>query len=207
MAMIDYGAILKKNGKIVNRNEFFMDMEKAVGWTDNPRIRYEDCNCIDEDGYSNCSECPRAHFLNFSDPELGEWRTLEKDCHGQSFNGSCKMGGNLFAYAGDTEFVVGFYKQMVMIWYKGEQQIHWLCSDYNNKYSIYLEIGGTKLHFKALSNYKNAYYGRFRYKGDLYEVVFGHGIDSDQKIWNRVKKTYCDKKTIKFVDKFWKENK
>ena len=31
MAMIDYGAILKKNGKIVNRDEFFMDMETAVG--------------------------------------------------------------------------------------------------------------------------------------------------------------------------------
>jgi hypothetical protein len=27
----------------------------------------------------------------------------------------------------------------------------------------------------------------------------------DQSTWNHVKKDYCDKKTIKFVDKFWEE--
>ena len=59
MAMIDYGAILKIDGKIQNRDEFFMDMQDAVGWVDYPRIRYEDCDCIDNDGYSNCGDCPR----------------------------------------------------------------------------------------------------------------------------------------------------
>ena len=206
MAMIDYGAILKKNGKIQNRNEFFMDMETAVGWTDNPRIRYEDCDCIDDTGYSNCSECPRAHFLTFSDPELGEWKILEKDCRCQNFNGSYKMGGNWFVYAGDTDFVVGFYKHQVMTWYKGEQQVHWLRWDYAGKYSIYLEVGSTKMKFKALSDHKDVYYGRFYYKDDLYEVVFGYGIDPNQKTWNRVKHQYCDKKTIRFVDKFWEES-
>lgn len=201
MAMIDYGALLKKNGKIVNRNEFFMDMETAVGWTDYPHIKYEDCDCIDEDGYSDCQNCPRANYIIH---KFEEEKDFVSDCRGIKPN-SNHMEGNWFAYAGDTDFVVGFYKYMIMTWYKGEQKIHWFREDYNNRYSVYLEVGGTKMKFKALSRYKQAYYGRFHYKGDLYEVVFGYGIDSDQKIWNRVKKTYCDKKTIRFVDKFWKE--
>ena len=200
MAMIDYGAILKKNGKIQNRDEFFMDMETAVGWTDYPHIKYEDCDCITEDGYSDCQNCPRANTRILP----SGWRWFESDCRGVKLD-SNHMEGNWFAYAGDTELVVGFYKQMVMTWYKGEQKIHWLRWDYAGKYSINIEVGGTKLHFKALSEKKSAYYGRFYYKGNLYEVVFGYGIDPDQSTWNRVKKDYCDKKTIRFVDKFWEE--
>lgn len=202
MAMIDYGAILKKNGKIVNRDEFFMDMETAVGWTDYPHVKYEDCDCINEDGYSDCENCPRA---NREYQANSNYYWLISDCRDIVPN-SKHMEGNWFAYAGDTELVIGFYKQMVMTWYKGEQKIHWLRWDYAGKYSINIEVGGTKLHFKALSENKDAYYGRFYYKGDLYEVVFGYGIDPTQSTWNRVKKTYCDKKTIKFVDKFWKED-
>ena len=205
MAMIDYGAILKKNGKIQNRDEFFMDMETAVGWTDYPHIKYEDCDCLDENGYSDCWNCPRANCVvhKFEDG-IEEWKDFVSDCRGVKSD-SNHMEGNWFAYAGDTEFVVGFYKQQVMTWYKGEQKIHWLRWDYNNRYNVYLEVGGTKMKFKALSRYKQAYYGRFHYKGDLYEVVFGYGIDPNQKTWNRVKHQYCDKKTIRFVDKFWEE--
>ena len=203
MAMIDYGAILKKNGKIVNRDEFFMDMETAVGWTDYPHIKYEDCDYLNEDGYSDCWNCPRANCIV---RKFEEEKEFVSDCRGVKPD-SNHMEGNWFAYAGDTELVVGFYKHMVMTWYKGEQKIHWLRLDYAGKYSIYIEVGDIKLHFKALSKKKDVYYSRFHYKGDLYEVVFGYGIDPTQPTWNRVKKDYCDKKTIKFVDKFWKENK
>ena len=204
MAMIDYGAILKKNGKIQNYNQLFMAMEVAVGWTDSPRIKYEDCDYFDKDGRSDCVNCPRANFIHHSHLDLGDWITFDSDCHNNNLPVG-KMCGNWFVYAGDTELVVGFYKQMVMTWYKGEQKVHWLRWDYNNKYSVYLEVGGVKMKFKALSSHKDVYYGRFRYKGDLYEVVFGYGIDPNQKTWNRVKKGYCDKKTIRFVDKFWEE--
>ena len=201
MSMIDYGAILKKNGKIVNRGEFFMDMKKAVGWTDNPPVRYADCDCLDGLGNSMCCACSRMVFEKRDDGYIHPIA----DCHGNEPFPTDKIGDNWFAYAGDTELVVGFYKQMVMTWYNGEKKVHWLRWDYADKYSINIEVGGTKLHFKALSENKSVYYGRFYYKGDLYEVVFGYGIDSTQSTWNRVKKDYCDKKTIKFVDKFWEE--
>lgn len=199
MAMFDYGAILKKNGKIVNRNQLFMDMEEAVGWIDNPRIKYEDCDCFYY-GESNCSNCPRASRIVLDN----YFTILKHDCRGNEPPRNT-IRDNWFAYAGDTELVVGFYKQMVMTWYKGEQKVYLLRWDYEKKYSIYIEVGGTKLHFKALSENKNVYYGRFHYKGDLYEVVFGYGIDPTQSTWNRMKKIHCDKKTIRFVDKFWEE--
>lgn len=41
MAMIDYGAVVIKNGKVINKNMFFMNMLEAVGWVDKRRIRHE----------------------------------------------------------------------------------------------------------------------------------------------------------------------
>lgn len=34
MAMIDYGAVVFKNGICQNPDEFFMDMQRSVGWSD-----------------------------------------------------------------------------------------------------------------------------------------------------------------------------
>lgn len=105
MAMIDYGALVKINGKIVNEDQFFMDMEQAVGWIDYPRIRYEDCDC--------------------------KIRRI-----------------------GDRQFYI-----------------------------------------------------TFRYKENFYEILYGYGIDSNKKCWDTIKHRYCDRKTIKFVDKFWRNCK
>ena len=58
MAMIDYGAVVIKNGKVINKNMFFMNMLEAVGWVDKRRIRHEDCDVFtDPDlmiAQSNC---------------------------------------------------------------------------------------------------------------------------------------------------------
>lgn len=41
MAMIDYGAIVIKNGKVINQNEMFPDMMNCVGWeNDDARNNY-----------------------------------------------------------------------------------------------------------------------------------------------------------------------
>ena len=39
--MIDYGAIVIKNGKVINQNEMFPDMMNCVGWeNDDARNNY-----------------------------------------------------------------------------------------------------------------------------------------------------------------------
>lgn len=41
MAMIDYGAVVFKNGVCQNPGEFIMDMQKSVGWSDSDRLGQE----------------------------------------------------------------------------------------------------------------------------------------------------------------------
>lgn len=204
--MIDYGAVLKKNGKIMNCEKFFMDMETAVGWTDNPRIKYEDCNCIDEYGYSDCQNCHRANRTFHSTPDLGEWYQLNSDCRGVVPVFSSAMGGNYFVYAGDRDFVIGFYKTHFAILLAGMEKKEVIWRDCN-RFSFTIERGGVKIKVKALNDKKDAFYARFHYKGDLYEVVYGYGIDSNPCVWNKVKHIYTDKKTIRFVDHFWSTSK
>ena len=60
MAMIDYGAVVIKDGKVMNKNLLFWDMLDAVGWVDQRRIRHEDCDVFTDPNplhaRSNCEE-------------------------------------------------------------------------------------------------------------------------------------------------------
>lgn len=219
MAMIDYGAILKINGKIVNRNEFFMDMQKAVGWVDYPRIRYEDCDCIDEDGCSDCGECPRHKVNHMSDPELGEWDHVTGDCRGNEISVDGKIDRNYFAYAGDEDFTVAAYKTgFIMTDKKASFKLccynlilgdgeKWEPHISRMARNITIQVNDKPVHvrIKRLGE-ANSFYMRFWYKDNLYQMVYGYGIDSDKEVWDKVKTRYADRKTIRFVDEFWKEN-
>ena len=46
MAMVDYGVVAIKNGKVINAGIFFMNMLTAVGWVDYKRIRHDDCKSL-----------------------------------------------------------------------------------------------------------------------------------------------------------------
>lgn len=204
MAMIDYGAILKVNGVIKNRDQFFMDMLEAVGWVDKPRKRYDDCDCMDERGCSNCCDCPRHQGQHYSHPELGEWDVFDKDCRGNPISQFDKLDGNFFAFAGDEDFTVAVYKTHAVITRKGEEEPYCLWWDYR-KFSETLTKYGVKVKIKAVNESRCVLYMRFVYKGDIYEIVYGYGVDSDQSVWNRAKGKYLDKKAIRFIDNFWIE--
>ena len=206
MAMIDYGAILKVNGVIKNRNEFFMDMLEATGWVDVPRIRYEDCDCI-EDGCSNCTECPRAQKKHYSDEKLGEWDSITGDCRGNPIWRN-SVDKNFFAYAGDENFTVAVYKTQTVFVNKDKSinTVYWFPFNHMVKHHTFKVNGkSVRIHIKRIANSEQLYM-RFIYKNDVYEIVYGYGIDSNQKTWNRVKYKYIsNKKVIRFVDKFLEE--
>ena len=219
MAMADYGAILKINGKIVNKNEDFMDMQKAVGWVDYPRIRYEDCDYFDEDGCSCCGDCPRAQRKHMSHPELGEWDHVTGDCRGNPIRIDGKIDHNCFAYAGDEDFTVATYKTgFVMTNKKASFKLY--CYDLilgdDEKWephvskmarNITVQIGGTPVSIKVKRiGESHVFYMRFWYKNNLYQMIYGYGIDSEKEVWDEVKTRYANKKVIRFVDNFWKEN-
>ena len=196
MAMIDYGAVVFKNGAKVNGDDLFMDMLEAVGWVDVPRARYHDCDCTDERGYSDCDRCPRrtvGHFNGF-DFTAG-------DCRGVRIVNSGKLDGNYYAYIGDKDLTFGFYKRWCAISYHGERQED-VYGTGGNKMSASFKVGdvsfkirwvcGGVLHFSMV------------YKGDYYHVVYGYGIDPNEKIWEKVKNRYLGKKRARKVDNLYR---
>ena len=221
MAMVDYGALLKINGRIANRDTFFMDMQNAVGWVDYPRIRYDDCDHLDDEFCSDCGECPRAQTRHMSDPEFGEWDVVAGDCRGNKICIDNKIDGNCFAYAGDEEFTVAVYKTGAILTNKsdslymyiwdltlGDKEKYWEPRISRMARDITIQVGEMPVHIriKRLGE-SNVFYMRFWYKTSLYELVYGYGIDPDREVWNELKTRYANKKVIRFVDDFWKEGK
>lgn len=150
MAFIDYGAVVIKNGAIVNSEEFFQEMKSAVGW------------------------------------EL-------KD-----------VKGNYFAYIGDKNITIGFYKtSFVLCNENGLKKKIW--ANFENKKSFRYQIGGANIHIKNLCGRDLVYLCSMDYKGDHYHVVFGYGIDSDANVWNRVKEIYLGKRASRIVDNTYKK--
>lgn len=221
MAMIDYGAVVKINGKIVNENQFFMNMQKAVGWVDHPRVRYENCDYLDDEGCSNCGECPRRQTKHMSDPELGEWDATTGDCRGNKICIDNQIDRNYFAYAGDEDFTVAIYKTCAVLINKtksvcmyiydlilGDGETYWEPYTSRMARNLTVQVGETPVHIRVKRlGQTNAFYMRFWYKSILYELVYGYGIDSDKEVWDMAKTQYTNKKTIRFVDRFWETKK
>ena len=135
MAMVDYGAIAWKDGKLIS-TDMFTPMEDMVGWTDNHKYGLE---------------------------------------------------GNYFAYIGDKDFTVGFYKSMI--------RIYNATNEYDNE-PVYFNCGPfTKwsewrkwyLPSSSLSDevelivrprrHHDYYICTMTYRGHKYKVAFGYGVD------------------------------
>lgn len=210
MAMIDYGAVVIKNGKVVNKNMFFMNMLEAVGWVDQRRIRHKDCNVFtDPDpllAQSNCEHCNRAKFRIIPDPVEGDEKIPVADCHGEPLPDKIPhIDNNYFAYAGDQHFTVAFYKYTSIILVDGVEKKYMWCLDdvtTRNRKSKRFECGGVNIHMKEISD--DVYHMNFQYKGDLYNIVYGCGIDSSPRVWHKVKYRYLGKRVARKVDNLYR---
>lgn len=166
MAILDYGSVVKKNGKII-QNEMFMNMKEAVGFT------------IDTISYKYFSE----------------YSNKEECCE-------VKINDNCFSYIGDEELLLCIYKGSIYFISNGQilkiQRDLWL--DYDIPYCLQkLEFSLNEIDFriKRLFN-QNRYLLRFVYKGDLYEVIYGYGVDVDKDSWynvSRKEKRYSQQPT------------
>ena len=94
---------------------------------------------------------------------------------------------------GDKDFLICIYKsQLVIISNNKIEEIIWYGTEKGDiilpykKQSLHIEILGIKLHIKRLYN-NNRFKLRFWYKGDLYECIYGYGVDIDKNIWYDVK--------------------
>lgn len=217
MAMIDYGALVFKNGVQLNEGQFFMDMLDAVGWVDKPRVRYDDCDCINKYGESDCGNCPRRSVKHMSDPELGEWDATTGDCRGAEIRRG-GLDGNYFAYIGDRELTFCFYKtlcvavlngEIVAEYYGAQPYTDGFCPKSKVRLNAEIPDGmlgvikpAAHIRIKQLDDSRGrVYHFRTRYKDDRYDVIYGYGIDPDKKVWDSVKVQYLGKKLAAKVDR------
>lgn len=209
MAMIDYGVVAIKNGKVINDGMFFMNMLTAVGWVDQKRIRHDDCDCFDDPdpllAKSNCYYCNKAQkeivqYENCEDTDA----KLIADCHGESFESvSNHIDGNYFAYVGDEHLTLAFYKQHCLIMANKVLQFEmWGIDNFLGcRKSIHFEVAGVHFHLKHLDD--RIYYMRFHYKGDNYHIIYGYGIDSSKDTWDNCKVRYLGKRAARKVDNLY----
>ena len=147
MAMIDYGALALKNGKLLS-TEFFGEMKEMVGWEDTEKDVYESrCHTFDE---------PESEYML-----------------------PIQLKNNYFAYVGDKDCTLAFYKEMIVIveryndgtFYKKDQ---WLTRNgYTwSKWEAY--VCGSFVKVTKRNGYLVC---KWKYKGDKYKVYFGYGVD------------------------------
>ena len=202
--MIDYGAVVIKDGVIINENTFFMDMKSAVGWTDRERIRYEDCDFTRDNGsyiVSNCPECPRALIRVISD-EYGSYKQFLSDCRGNTLNGN-HIDGNYYAYVGDEHLTLAFYKTHVVFCVnkKSTFKVWGTRFDGRRHKSARFDFCGVSINIKHLGD--SVYVMKFSYNGSHYTVVYGYGIDPNMRVWDKIKVEYLGKRLARDVDKVY----
>ena len=179
MAMMDYGAIAFKNGKLITTN-VFTSMMDMVGWVDDESDVYES----------------RPH--TDGEPESNYMLPL-------------KLKDNYFAYVGDSDCTLAFYKcQMVIAQrYKDGtfryQHEYFNCTNYTwSKWEDYAGEGFAKIKVTKRNGY---FVCKWKYKGDKYKVYFGYGVDLwSYKKW-RIVNYYRSPKHRLYEIKHWFKDK
>ena len=172
MAMIDYGAIAWKDGKLISTN-MFTPMEDMVGWSDNSKHRL--------DGYC-------------------------------------------FAFIGDKDLTLGFYKDVISIYSATDDcynDTHYFCGvpfEGWHRWREWCLIGPDADVAEIIvrpRRFHDYYICKMKYRGHKYKVAFGYGVDLKYykkthiidyygTPWSRVK-SICD--DIKFNFRNWKWRK
>jgi hypothetical protein len=149
MAMIDYGAIAFKNGKLIS-TEMFTPMMDMVGWEDTANDTYHDYNA-------------------------------EKDV-------PLKLKDNYFAYIGDKDCTIAFYKTTMRIVDKFEGDFYNKVEYFGNSEYIWRKWESWQDGNNIIVTKRNGYFVcKWKYKGDKYKVYFGYGVDyGSYKKWRIV---------------------
>ena len=182
MAMMDYGAVVKKNGKIISDH-------KGGLFQNFSNLKHK---CDDE-----------------GDTTIDETIVQGKDWDGNPTTFS--MAGNYFALVGDEHFLIGFYKlgfniaidkkvvdNIPATWDWFEEHVKPLKFTINNEIDVVISL--VQKENIDYSCRMNVYLAKFTYKCDNYEVLFGYGIDpsllftfTDRNYYHHKRKDYWHK--------------
>ena len=169
MAMMDYGAIAFKNGKLIS-TDMFTPMIDMVGWEDKEEDTYHDYN------------------RNVDEP--------------------LNLKGNYFAYIGDSNCTVAFYKSGLRIVERYEDEF-WNESEWFNStnYTWSKWSNWVRGHYMKVTKRNGYYVFKWKYNGDKYKVYFGYGVDYDYYKRYRIVNYYHSPKYRLYEIKRWFKNK
>lgn len=152
MAMMDYGVIAFKNGKLIS-TDMFTPMIDMVGWEDTEKDVYES----------------RSHTVG--EPESDYMLPI-------------KLKDNYFAYVGDKDCTLAFYKEQMVIadrYNDGTFNYHhefFNCTNYTwSKWEDYAGIEEGKFPKVKVTKRNGYLVCKWKYRGDKYKVYFGYGVD------------------------------
>lgn len=212
MAFIDYGALLRVNGKFLNKNDDLFVKSSDTGYVCDKATYYSDSEkkVIEIDimgnyyvyaGDENFLLCfYKGYFYVISNNKI---------IHTVSYN----------PFISETFYLDGYPSIKVESLDKTIRREYCALPDeYDRKY-FYERYGKKKgqvrinrickRHNKSFYNTRSSrWLATWDYNGNHYEVIFGYGIDPVESVWNRIKFDHYDFSDVerKIIDEWFKGN-
>lgn len=193
MALIDYGALVKKNGILLPYTDLF-------------------------NNYSTLNGGELAEvYSEKEDEELGKYRCLEKSeyvgdesvrefpksPYDYDYNSKRSVIHNYMAVVGDNKFLVATYKTGLAT-FDSEKYLFDYCLE-DCKFAKVLKNDFADIKIKKLGN-DFVGIASFRYNGDNYEILFGCGVDSPKFLMSKKAVGYMSAKTLRKVRRWVKRS-
>ena len=200
MAMMDYGAIVKKNGKIISdpKGSLFQNFSTLCGGE-----LYEEYQDILFEGDKKPTHTLIKHEY-VGDESVREYGDGDK----------ISVIHNYMAVVGDGNYLIATYKYFITIfdnkeaiasWYFGQDDQYYENMWHTKRKIVkYIETPFGSVKVKEWSK-RDCGTAVFNYKGDRYEILFGYGIDpSPRYIFSKGIYKYLGKKLGNKVRQWYK---
>lgn len=185
MSMIDYGAVVKKNGKIITdpKGELFQNYTN---------LKYTEQYLYNI--YYDENDEPAIVEPGLNPDYIDETLVKRKVFNTETFEFTDEVEdysmANNMALVGDEQFLIGFYKQSleiavdkILIEDQNIVPLVWKWF-YEHKKPLVIKLDNIPELSDIVINMVNrnldhleSFFAKFTYKGDKYEVLFGYGID------------------------------
>lgn len=188
MAMLDYGAVVKLNDKILPyaKDSFGFNNYSTL----NEGVLHEEYEDMIWPGDNKMHKTlVKSDYIgdeslrNFGDDEIS-------------------VIHNYMSVVGDGKYLVATYKYLLNVFDSEKCLIEYYIGE-DNRMVKYLGTPFGIIKIKVLSSKYSTAVASFTYRNNHYEILFGYGVDERSFIFSKHAKRYFDAKTLKKVRKWF----
>lgn len=210
MAFIDYGALLRVNGKFINKNSnLFMDCSDT-GYICDKATYFDTYENKERDAHIKGNYYVYAGDENFLLCFYkGYFYVIHnnKIIHAISYN---KFLSEIFYFDNLPSIKVEHLnKNFIKKYYDkpNEDDKKWLFNYYGKKRGLLKLKNWIKNSRKYYKELTSRWKATWDYNGSHYEVIYGYGIDPDEKVWNDIKFDHYEFTDVEreIIDEWFKE--